>query len=1026
MFDRVLKFFIDNSRMNYALFTLLFAIGIWSYNKTPKEIFPTFDLDMISIQGAYAGSSVDILDKIAVREIEDDVKNIDGVVEISTVISPGKFTIILELRKGINRFNVADKVKDEVSKIRSSLPSDMDEPLVRIMERTKGLIDVSLTSKKYSIDELKPFANEFKSIMAGVKGVSDITILGDSDLYYEVLLDEKKTAAYGLSNNDIYSAIASLSYIFPVGKIDDKEKQFYISTYNGAKNIKDFEDTLLRVKDKLLPLKDLVVISKRYEDSSTIYSFDGKDALSLVMSQLSTGNAIQIAQDIKKIVATLKKKYPDILFSISDDNSLRIKDRLNTVMSNILLGIILITLLVMLLINARMAFVISMGIPTSFVISAIYIYFSGYTINMMFLVGVLIALGIVVDDAIVVSENIQQHIERGLPAKEAAFLGTKEMVGPVTIASITTLFAFLPSLMISGTMGEVIKLVPIALSALIFASLLESFLFLPIHATHVLKVGAKVTSWERVNKIYSTIIHFFMRWKKTFLLIFIILVPLSTTLLIKGSKFQMFPKFDSTKIKVSLKANENATLEESFAIVKAIERDLMKKKDTFFIDHIDSVAGYRYDSGNNKENAANAMYMTIELGQLKADNPVDTYITPYLSFYHQDTEKTRLYNSKKIAKMLKKFFHKKGYKKKFDLAELAILEKKVGPIKADIKIGIISTDTQQIISAIKTLSDELKTYNGVKNIGNSLKFGIDEIKLRVTNYGQRLGLNEKTIGTYLSSLYLSKKATVILDETGMVDIKIQSINKDHFENFKERSIPLSDGTKVALSDVCEINIKKTLAQLVKDNGEVNFYIYANVDPEIITSSEVITKLSATLDKVKTKDVKLVFKGEAEKNKELKRDMFLASALAVVLIMLSLLYLFNSFQETFIVMSVIPFSILGALLGHQVMGMNLSMPSMIGALGLAGVVINDGIIMMTYLKKAKTLEDIFIGAGKRFRPIILTTVTTLLGMSSLIFFPTGEAAMFQPIAVALGFGLLWGTILNLIYLPVIYTLFRRIK
>ena len=539
-------------------------------------------------------------------------------------------------------------------------------------------------------------------------------------------------------------------------------------------------------------------------------------------------------------------------------------------------------------------------------------------------------------------------------------------------------------------------------------------------------MGAKVTSWDRVNKIYSAIIHFFMRWKKLFLTIFIIVVPLVSALIIKDSKFQMFPKFDSTNIKVTFKANENSTLEESFAIVKSIEKDLIGKKDKFSIYHIDSVAGYRYDSGNNKENAANAMYMTIELGPLRADNPIDTYITPYLSFYSNDVNKTRTDNSKKIAKMLKKFFDKKDYKEKFDLQELAVLEKKVGPIKADIKIGIASEDTQKIIAAISALSEELKGYDGVKNIANSLKFGIDEIKIRVTNYGQRLGLNERTIGTYLSSLYLSKKATVVFDDTGMVDIKIKSIDKDSFDSFKDRLIPLSDGTRVALGDVCELDITQTLAQLVKDNGAINFYIYANVDPEIVTSSEVISKLNPALEKVKKTGVKLVFKGEAEKNKELQRDMLLATSLAFVLIMLSILYLFNSFQETFILMSVIPFSVLGALLGHEVMGMNISMPSMIGALGLAGVVINDGIIMMTYLKKAQNLEEIFVRAGKRFRPIILTTLTTLLGMSSLIFFPTGEAAMFQPIAVALGFGLLWGTILNLIYLPVLYTLVKGIK
>jgi multidrug efflux pump subunit AcrB len=180
------------------------------------------------------------------------------------------------------------------------------------------------------------------------------------------------------------------------------------------------------------------------------------------------------------------------------------------------------------------------------------------------------------------------------------------------------------------------------------------------------------------------------------------------------------------------------------------------------------------------------------------------------------------------------------------------------------------------------------------------------------------------------------------------------------------------------------------------------------------------------DQIRENGVKLIFKGEAEKKAELKRDMLLATALALVLIMISMLYLFNSFRETFIVISVIPFSILGVLIGHQVMGLNLSMPSMIGALGLSGVVINDGIIMMTYLKKAKTLNDIFSRATKRFRPIIITTVTTIIGMSSLILFPSGEAVIFQPIAIALGFGLAWGTVLNLIYLPVLYTITHKLR
>ncbi|WP_108063476.1 efflux RND transporter permease subunit [Poseidonibacter lekithochrous] len=1026
MFDKILRFFVNNSRVNYTLFILVFAIGIWSYNKTPKEIFPSFELDMISITGSYSGASVDILDRMAVIEIEDNVKNIDSVDTMSTIISPGRFTIVLELKNGKNKYNEADKIKDAISLIKSNLPSDMDEPSVNVLERSRSVVDISLTSSKYSTDELKPFADNLKSKILGVNGVNDVTIFGDSDKYFEILLDDRKIEALDLNKNEIFDAITTLSYIFPVGKIEDPKKHYYISTYNGAKNANEFANTLLRIGNKSVYLSDIASTSKKYEDSSTLYSFNGKNALSLAVEQSDTADAIVIVKSIKKLLPSLNKLNPDINISVADDNSERIVDRLNIVISNIILGIILITILVMILINFRMSFIIAVGIPTSFVIAAIYMYLSGYTINMISLVGVLIAIGIVVDDAIVVSENIQQYIEEGLPPKEAAIKGASEMVKPVTVASITTLFSFLPVLMISGTMGEVMKLIPIALSALVVASLIESFIFLPIHAAHSLKNGAKVTSWEKANQIYNKIIHFFMNWKKTFLTIFIIMVPVLIVMEVTSSKFQLFPKFDASDVKLSFKMDANTTLEESFKIVQEIEKDFMDNRDKFFIRSIDSVAGYRRDVGGNTERFPYVMYMTIELQKLKAANILDKYVTPNLSFYYDDEARTRTEKSRQIAKKLKKFIEKKNYKDKYNLEEAEVLERKVGPVKADVKIGLISHDNQKIIKAIEKLQVEIEAIEGIKSVSNSLKFGIDEIKIKVNSYGEQLGITESFIGSYLSNLYLLKKKTVTFDEKEMLDVKVQSINKDDFQSFKNTQIPLSDGTFVSLEQIVDLNSIRGFEQLLKDQGEKNFYIFANVDPDIVTSSEVLVKLQASLETIKESGIRLVFKGEAEKNKSLMNDMILATALALILIMMSMLYLFNSFRETFIVMSIIPFSTLGVLIGHQIMGLNLSMPSMIGALGLAGVVINDGIIMMTYLKKAKTMDEIFQRATKRFRPIIITTITTLIGMSSLIFFPTGQAVIFQPIAIALGFGLAWGTILNLIYLPVLYTITHKLR
>ena len=1026
MFERFLRFFVENARINYTLFALIFALGIYSYVKMPKEIFPSFELDMISIKGSYTGASVDILDKMAVTQIEDNVKSIEGISDVTTIISPSRFAIVLELNKGQNRFNMVNKVKDAVALTTSDLPSDMDEPSVTVMDRTKDLIDISLTSKILSIDQMKEFADDFKTKLLSIGGVSDVTIYGNSDKYYEIIIDDKKADAYNIDKNELYDYISKLSYIFPIGKIEGDKKHYYISTYNGAKTAKEFANTMIKLSIGNIYLKDIALIKKRYEDSSTLYSYNGQNALSLSVKQNETSNAMQISKNINRLIDELKNKQKDITISINDDNSDRIRDRLNIVGSNIMLGIILIVILVALLINGRMSFIIALGIPTSFVIAAVYMYLLGYSINLISLVGVLIAIGIVVDDAIVVSENIQQHIEEGIEPKEAAILGAKEMAKPVFIASITTLFSFLPALMISGTMGEVMKLIPIALSALIVASLIESFLFLPIHAAHTLKVGAKVTSWERANKIYSQVIHFFMRWKKSFLVIFIILVPLLTVTIMKNSKFQLFPVFDSNDIKISIKANENSSLEDSFYIVQQIEKDLMQKKKEYHIKSIDSVAGYRRDSGSNSENFPYVMYMTIELNKQKASNFLDQYVTPYLSFYYDNKNRTRTLTSQEISAMLKKFIKKNDYKSKYNLTEIAVVERKVGPVKADVKIGLISNNNTLVAQSITKLVDAIGSIDGVKSVENSVAFGIDEIKLKVNRYGESLGLTEAQIGSYLSNMYLLRKKGVSFDENDMLDIKIESLYKDDIDQFKNTPIMLKDGTTVRLNEVCDFKIERSFEQLIKDNGERNFYIYANVDTKKITSTEVVDRIQPLLDEIEKSGVKLIFKGEAQKKKELMRDMMFASVLALVLILLAMLYLFNSFRETAILMSVIPFSFLGVLLGHTALGLNLSMPSMIGGLGLAGVVINDGIIMMTYLKKAKTIEDVFYRSAKRFRPIVITTVTTLIGMSSLIFFPAGQAVIFQPIAIALGFGLAWGTILNLIYLPVIYSFIHKLK
>jgi len=903
----------------------------------------------------------------------------------------------------------------------------MDTPIVSVGEIKRDLMSVSLSSNTLTHAFLIEKSNDFKDQVSAIKNISEVTIYGDSDIYYDVIVDTKKINALGLNESAVFSAIAKLSYIYPIGEVEDtKEGFYYISTFNGAKNAQSMLASRLSTAGVTFYLSDIATVKKRYEDAASLFSIDGVNAVDVAIKQSPKGNAITLAERIEKLVSTLNEQSKELHYTIHNNQSVNIKDRLNIIISNILLGLILIGLLVALLINKRMSFIISIGIPTSFVIGAFYLFVAGYTINMISLIGVLIALGIIVDDAIVVSENIQQHVEAGMEPKEAAIKGASEMFKPVTIASLTTLFAFLPALMMSGTMGEVIKLIPIAVSILVLASLIESFIFLPIHAAHTLKKEEKTRSWEGANRIYSKIIHYLMHYKKTFLTLFIIIVPLMIVLGLKNSKFQMFPRFDASTINLALKANVNTSTQQTDEMLQTIEREIFEQKENFYIDHIGSVAGWRRDSAGTSETYPYVGQITIELHKLKAQNFVDKYITPTLSFYYDDKGRTREEKSQVIAKRLRAFLKEKDYKSRFNLTDIDIVERKVGPIKSDIKIGLISNDDEKIMDAMKKLKDKLHTIEGMTTITDGIKYGVDEIKLRLNAYGESLGLSEQSLGLLLSSSYLEKKSSISFDNDHLLEIKMRSKDKNSYQALHNYEFHLENGKNVLLKEVVTFEKKKSFEKVVKDFGERNFYLYANVDTKKITATEVLEIIAPLLDEIRDAGIRIKLKGEDEKKKELKSDMMAAGTLAMLLIMISLLYLFNSFRETFMMMSVIPFAFLGVLAGHFALGLNLSMPSIIGMLGLSGIVINDGIIMIMNLKKAKTTEEIYFYASKRFRPIILTSITTLIGLSSLIFFPTGQAAIFQPMAIALGFGLAWGTVLNLLYLPALFSVINSKK
>jgi len=1022
----VIEYFIKNSRLNHALLVFIVFMGVYSYINIPKEMFPDVELDQISVLGSYRGASATNMDKMAVRDIENALSNISGIDKTETTITPGAFAIVLTLSKGANRELTLSRVKDSVQKSKQYLPSDMNEPVASLLEKTKSLIKLAISSSTLSTGELIVIAEDMKSKISKVEDISEILVRGGSDEEVIIKLNSEAILAYGLDHATVQKAISNLSYIFPIGDIQQRGNFAFISTANGKANADEYKDAILNINNKYIKLGDIADISIEYPQTDTLATYNSKRAISLSISKGSSGDALVLSEKLKEYVKKFEKNYKGAEFTFYEDNSKPIQDRLDIITSNLMFGLILVFISMYLLINLRIALIVALGIPFSFLIGIICLYYLGYSINVVSLLGALIVVGIVVDDAIVVSENIQRYIDDGMDSYSATIRGTKEMILPVTLATVTTVVAFLPIFMMKGDTALFIMLIPLTVIIILLGSLLESFLFLPLHAQDFLRKSNNTVDWVPLQNFYEKVILRFLHYKKISLLFFLILIPLATIFVAQSMKFQFFPNFDGNFIYVSGKLDINTPLEDTYRVSKEIEAELIKHKDEFSIKAVSSVIGYRRSlSGETQRN--NGVFMiTMELYDREDTNFVDRYINPVLNFGFDfnNPEKIRKEQTFELAPRAKEIIS--VFKKKYNMEDLGVMEDKPGIIKSDIQINLSGTNDKLLQEGIKKLENEISKIDGIRDFSNNIRLGKMEYKIKINSYGESLGLSEVSVAKTLSAYFLEQKQATTFNERGVMEIKTEDSAKDKIDTFLDFNIALGDGKYVKLTQIAEITQIRDYEKINKLNGSIIKTLFATIDKRKTTSGEVLDKLEPTLEEIRNSGVEVMLLGEKEKKEQLKSDMQKAILLALFLIFLSLLLIFSKAKYALMVMSVIPLSVLGALLGHKYLGINLSMTSIIGILGLAGVVVNDGIIMLDFLHGTHKLDEFLQRAKLRLRPIIITTLTTFLGLYTLIFYATGQAVLLQPIAVSLGFGLIWGTILNLIYLPTLYAMINKIE
>ena len=1036
MIRSIVAFALDRPILNHILFILVMVMALFSYQKIPKEIFPPAELEKISITGGYPGTSADILDKMAVKSIEDDLKSVDNIRNIDTVIQNGSFSVTADIKPGTDKQLVLNDVKDVIARVKRDLPADMNEPVARVLIHRFPLLLIAV-SGEVPREELLEAAKALKSRLSRFKALNSIDIRGDADRELKIEIDEKRLEAYGIPKALFYQAIQGLSSIYPAGTFKSGGKAFYLSTINGEKEARRIRDTILGVGGKRIRLGDVAAVRFGLSTPQEISHFNGRQNISLNLTKTASGNAIALSRQIRELLHAFVKSYPNLTFQVYTDTSIWIKNRINLVSSNIFFGLILVFTALFLSVNWRIGLVVSLGIPTSFFIALIAAEMMGYSMNMLTMLGALIALGMLVDEAIVVAENIYRHLEMGKPPRQAALEGSVEMFPAITTATMTTVFAFLPLLIMSGQLGMFMKVLPVMITILLLSSLFEAFYFLPLHAKELFSIGHRIDHhepspfWDRAVAGYRRLLRRLLMHKGLSLTIMVLAILLTTFWMFKHSKFQLFPAFDASQIYISGKVDINNRLEETEKHLRRIEQDLLREFNGTDVSSITSIVGLKFNPDQSFEKGENLFHIFLNLHERKPENFFDRYINPVLSLEYDPHDMIRTHSAQEILRRAQKVLERyKGIRLATDKAlyeELTAFVPQTGIVGHDIEVGVSASDNDKAFEALATLKKVLRKIPGVEDIADNAKEGPTELKLRVNDYGRQLGFDEENLVRILRGLYLEAEYGKMFDSKGLVRIRLEDPRRDRQVEIGELHLRTPDGQRsVALKEIADFLYKKSMLKLYKEDGERVWTVTARTDKKKVLPSEVMERLRPVIEELRRSGVKVIVKGEEKENRQVKREMSQAAVIALFLIFISLVWMFNSLILPLITISVIPLSILGALLGNWIMGINLTLPGIMGMVGLAGVVVNDALIMLDFIRGSKDYDELAQKASMRLRPIFLTSLTTVLGLLTLIFFASGQSLIIQPMAVSLGYGIAWATVLNLIYVPLMYAVIYRVK
>jgi hydrophobic/amphiphilic exporter-1 (mainly G- bacteria), HAE1 family len=1015
----MIRFFTGHPTAANLLMIAFLVAGALTTPYILRETQPDFAPTEVEIRIRYPGATAQEVEEVVCRRVEDAIDGINFVEEVRSDAREGMASIIVEMSTDGDIQTFLSDIETEIDAI-DDFPQEVERPVISQLGRTDPVLSV-LVSGPMAVPDLKAYCEDLKERMQEA-GVSLIDIEGFSDHQLRVSLSDAALRRIGLSASQVAARIAAQSKDIPLGTIETRERDILLRFVDQRRTPAALENLIILAGPEggELRLGDIAKVEDLFELDEEKIMKDGRRNALLKVEKSKTQDAIRVAQKVRVFLEDERERHPQMELTITQDETTILKDRLNMLLSNGIQGLLLVFAVMWLFFNVRISFWVAMGLPVSFLGAFILVPYSGLSINMFTMVGLLMALGLLMDDAIVIAENIMAHRQRGKSPLAAAVDGTKEVAAGVISSFITTICILGPLAFIEGQIGKVLKVVPMMLILVLAVSLIEAFGILPAHINYAMH-GFDLNTTNRFRKRFDAFFNWMrdrlvggsvevlLKRRYLFLTSLIGVFILSLGMVASGKiKFQGFPDLEGDVVMARLLMPQGTPLSRTEAVVAHVLAALERTNQRFKPDqpdHQDLIRNACVQYNLNTEAFENGPHVaTITVDLLTAEERSGT-IEAYLAAWREE-----------IGNLP-------------DVLSLTMGEPGFGPGGRPIEVRLRGKDLDEMKKAVTDLKDWFGQFEGVVNLADDLRTGKPEIRMRMREDAYGIGIDAADVGHQLRVAFQGLVADEIQvgPESYEIEVRMARMDRNDLQDIENFNLVLADGNQVPLRAVVTWKMEKGWARIARFNGMRAVTLRGDVDTRLVNTNELMNlfrKTYLTEFNQSYPGLKLSIAGSLEETNTTQKSMFGALIIGLIGIFILLSFQFRTFTEPFIVMLAIPFSLIGVVWGHGLMGVPISMPSLLGFIALGGVVVNDSILLVIFLKNARkegiAMHDAAVQASKdRFRAVLLTSTTTIAGLLPLLFERSLQAQILIPLVISTSFGLMASTALVLLALPCMY-------